>query len=283
MTDKTYDPSGTTGTPGERDPGIRPAHLATGRVTPGHATKPQARVLGLIPVAAAFAVIVVAIHALDEIYESVKSGGVADLIDQPLQAWMVGHRHGWLDTAATWYTDLGGKIGMPILATSVVLALAWWWRTRTPIVLMAVATVGSLVLTGTGKTLTGRARPPAADAVPPLESSPSFPSGHTLNAVVVATVLAYLVLIYVGSHVGRVLTVAGLVAFCALMGLSRIYLGHHWLTDVLAGAAAGLGWALAVVLGHWVYVRLRTKDRAPTVRDVARDHRQATARRTPGP
>lgn len=114
---------------------------------------------------------------------------------------------------------------------------------------------------------------PAEQAVPPLETSPSFPSGHTLNAVLITSIVAYLVLLYVRSRRGRVLTCVGLAGFAGLMGLSRVYLGHHWLTDVLAGAAVGGAWALAVILGHWLYVRLRTKDRAPTVRDVAQDHR----------
>ncbi len=274
----TADRSGRDPAP-PRDPRIRAVELAPGRVSPGRATKRQARVLGLIPVVAAFAVMILATHSLDEIYEGVKSGGAADMVDRPVQSWMVAHREGWLDTAATAYTQLGGKIGLPILATTVVVILAWWWRTRTPIVLMIAATAGSLILTTQGKELTARARPPYEEAVPPLESSASFPSGHTLNAVVVATVLAYLVLMYVMSRIGRALTVAALVCFCALMALSRVYLGHHWLTDVLAGAAAGLAWALAVALGHWLYVRLRTKDRAPTVRDVAQEHRQSVAER----
>lgn len=281
MSDDATSPPSDPGA--EHDPRIRPVEIAPGRVSPGHATKPQARLLGLIPVAAAFGVIVLAIQFLDEVYEGVKSGGAADIVDRPVQSWMVHRREGWLDTAATAYTFLGGKVGMSILATVVVVALALWWRTRTPLVLMVVAAAGSLTLTMQGKVLIGRARPPFEEAVPPLETSASFPSGHTLNAVVVATVLTYLVLLYVVSRIARVLTVVALVCFCVLMGLSRIYLGHHWLTDVLAGAAAGLAWALAVALGHWVYVRLRTKDRVPTVRAVAQEHRREIAARTVPP
>ena len=147
---------------------------------------------------------------------------------------------------------------------------------------MVWATAGSLTMTTLGKQLTARARPPAAQAVPPWETSPSFPSGHTLNTVVVTGVLAYLVLLYVRSRRGRVLTCLGLAGFAGLIGLSRVYLGHHWLTDVLAGAAVGGAWALAVVLGHWAYVRLRTKDRAPTVREVAHRHLDQRSSRVSG-
>ena len=256
---------------------VRPADVAPGRVTPGHAPKPMARLLGLLPVVVFFVVILLALDALEDIYDAVKSGGAADAIDLPVQAWMVAHRQGWLDSLATGYTHLGGKVGMPIIATTAVIALAWWWRTRTPVVLMAVSAAGSLLLTTQGKDLTGRARPPFAQAVPPLERSPSFPSGHTLNTVAVATVMGYLVLLYVTSRLGRVLTIAGLVTFCVLMAGSRVYLGHHWMTDVAAGAVSGLAWALTACLGHWLYVRLRTKDRAATVREVAQQHRREVA------
>lgn len=234
--------------------------------------------LGTLPVAVAFALILLAVRTLEEIYESVRSGGTAEWIDELMQTVMVAHRQDWLNTVATAYTHLGGKIGMPVLATVLVLALAGWWRTWTPVRLMLVAAAGSLILTMQGKTLTARVRPPFEQAVPPLESSASFPSGHTLNAVVVATVLAYLVLVYVVSRTARVLAIVVLVGFCTLMGLSRIYLGHHWLSDVLAGASAGLAWGLAVVLGHWLYVRLRTQHRAPTVRHVAQEHRRSRPR-----
>ncbi len=258
----------------------RAAHpaRAAGPVAPRPASKPRARLLGTLPVATAFGLILVSLQALEEIYESVRSGGLAEWIDGMMQTWMVAHRQDWLNTVATAYTHLGGKIGMPILATVLVLAMAGCWRTWTPVRLMLVAAAGSLTLTMQGKTLTARARPPFDQAVPPLESSASFPSGHTLNAVVVATVLAYLMLVYVVSRAARILAVIGVIGFCALMGLSRIYLGHHWLSDVLAGAAAGLAWGLAVVLGHWLYVRLRTRHRAPTVRHVAQQHRRSQAR-----
>ena len=228
-----------------------PSHASQpSELSPGHASKPTARVVGTIPVVVAFVGLVAGVMATRETYESVQAGRGAAAFDEPVQAWMLAHRIPWLDTAATWFTNLGGKVGMTILATLTVLALARWWRTWTPIVVMVGATAGSLTMTTLGKDLTARARPPAEQAVPPLETSPSFPSGHTLNAVLITSIVAYLVLLYVRSRRGRVLTCVGLAGFAGLMGLSRVYLGHHWLTDVLAGAAVGGAWALAVILGE---------------------------------
>ncbi len=255
-------------------PPVSPGQVLPGQVTPGHASRPTARTVGAVPVVLAFVGLVAGILSAQETYEQVQSGHGAAAFDEPLQEWMVAHRQGWLDVGATWFTNLGGKVGMPILAAVTVALLARWWRTWTPVIVMLFATAGSLTMTTLGKSLTARARPPFEQAVPPLESSASFPSGHTLNAVLITSVIAYLVLLYVTSRRARVLTCLGLAVFALTMGLSRVYLGHHWLTDVLAGAAVGGGWALAVVLGHWLYVRLRTKDRAPTVREVAQDHRE---------
>lgn len=70
-------------------------------------------------------------------------------------------------------------------------------------------------MTIAGKQLIGRARPPLADAVPPYEYSPSFPSGHSLNALVIAGIVAYLLLLRQRRRGSRVLTVtvAALFAF----------------------------------------------------------------------
>ncbi len=126
----------------------------TGARQPGHTRKPVARAVGALPLVATIAGLTAGVVSAHETYESVQTGQGATAVDAPVQAWMVAHRVAWLDTAATWFTDLGGKVGMPILATVTVLALARWWRTWTPVVVMLWATAGSLALTSVGKVLT---------------------------------------------------------------------------------------------------------------------------------
>lgn len=229
--------------------------VGTSTSAPPPPSSPVARLAGTLPVVAAFVALAIGVLVTQETYESVQTGRGAAAFDEPVRQWMVAQRTPWLDTAATWFTNLGGKVGMTALATVTVLALARWWRTWTPVLLMVCATAGSLTLTALGKELTARARPPAAQAVPPLETSASFPSGHTLNAVLVTAIIGYLVLLHVRRRRARVITWCGLALFATLIGLSRIYLGHHWLTDVIAGAAVGGAWAMAVILGHRVYLR----------------------------
>ncbi|HSF97792.1 MAG TPA: phosphatase PAP2 family protein, partial [Ornithinibacter sp.] len=106
------------------------------------------------------------------------------------------------------------------------------------------------------------ARPPVIFAVPPLETSPSFPSGHTLNATVVLGLAAYLVMLGRRHLRSKLLVVSGVVVFVAAMGLSRVWLGHHWLTDVMAGWFVGLAWLAAVITGHRVKVTIDRAERA---------------------
>ena len=217
-------------------------------------------------VGGALAVALTAVAA--EVYDAVtEADGIAGL-DQPVLDQAIAWRSPGLDHAVTLYTDVGGPVGMPVLATVLTLLMVWRWRSRTPLVLVLIAAVGSLAMTTTGKALIGRARPPLSEAVPPYETSPSFPSGHTLNATVITAVLVYLVLRRLDSAWARTTAVAAGAAFVVSMGLSRVFLGHHWLTDVVAGWALGLGWAAAVITAHRLFLTVRR--RAPEATEGAR-------------
>jgi undecaprenyl-diphosphatase len=129
-------------------------------------------------------------------------------------------------------------------------------------VLTLIAAAGSLAMTTVGKHLIGRSRPPRELAVPPFESSPSFPSGHTLNATVIIGVLIYLWLLHLTTARARAWAVAMGAFFVVSMGLSRVYLGHHWLTDVIAGWLIGLGWLAAVITAHRLHLTVRRRREA---------------------
>ena len=61
------------------------------------------------------------------------------------------------------------------------------------------------------------------------------------------------------SRTGRVVTVSLLALYAVAMGLSRVYLGHHWFTDVVAGFVAGTAWAIVVILAHRLLVRVQLR------------------------
>jgi undecaprenyl-diphosphatase len=167
------------------------------------------------------------------------------------------------------YTTIGGPIGMPVLATVVLALLAWRWRAWDPVLLGLATGAGSLAMTVVGKVVVGRVRPPLADAVPPYEQSFSFPSGHSLNAMALAGITAYVVVRRLRTRRARVVTVVLVAAFGVTMGLTRVYLGHHWLTDVVVAWVLALGWLSVVITAHRLF--LTTRRRLP-------DHRAQPAR-----
>ena len=197
--------------------------------------------------------------AFAEVYESVvRADGVAGL-DHPVLAAGKSLRSPGLDLAITAFTDVGGTIGMPILALTVMGILAFRRRSWTPVILIVTAGLGSLLMTIAGKRLIGRTRPDLSDAVPPYEHSASFPSGHSLNAAVIAGIVAYLIILRLKTARSRILTGAAAAVFAAAMGLSRVYLGHHWLTDVLAAWALGAAWLALVITAHRLYLTVRKR------------------------
>ncbi|MWJ13413.1 phosphatase PAP2 family protein [Clavibacter michiganensis] len=207
----------------------------------------------LVGLALAFGLSAIAAQVYDNVTDA---DGVAGL-DKPLLAFMIGIRTPWLNDAATAYTDVAGVVIMPIIAVVTMLFLAVRRRSWTPIILVVAAGGGSLLLTIAGKDIVGRARPDLADAVPPYETSPSFPSGHTLNAVAIAGILAYLLLLRQHRRVTRVLSIAVAVVFAVTIGISRVYLGHHWFTDVLAAFFLSGAWLAVVITAHRLYLTAR--------------------------
>jgi undecaprenyl-diphosphatase len=212
----------------------------------------------LIITLAAGAIIATALTALSsEVYEAVaESDGVA-VLDQPLLDTAVTLRSPEANAAMTAFTNLGGGIGMTVLAALALLALALQRRFWTPLVLMVAAASGSLFMTIAGKQLIGRIRPPLSSAVAPFEHSPSFPSGHSLNSIVIAGIVAYLLVLKQQSKGTRTLTIAGAALFAVAMGLSRVFLGHHWFTDVLVAWTLGIAWLAAVITIHRLFLTVR--------------------------
>ena len=98
--------------------------------------------------------------------------------------------------------------------------------------------------------------------MPPYENSPSFPSGHTLNTTVVIALVVYLACLQIKRTSARIGLITAGVIFIVAMGLSRVYLGHHWMTDVIIGWVIGLAWVGIVILAHRLFHVLRHREHA---------------------
>ena len=206
------------------------------------------------------ALLVVALSvAAAQVYDNVTDAdGVAGL-DRPLLELAMTLRSPFLNAIVVGYTEIAGPIGMPIIAVGTLLVLAIHRKSWTPVILIVAAGSGSLLMTIAGKDLIGRARPALTDAVPPYEYSASFPSGHTLNAVAVVGVISYLLVLRQKTTRARVLTISAAVLFALTIGLTRVYLGHHWFTDVLAGWVLGAAWLALVITAHRLYLTMRAR------------------------
>jgi membrane-associated phospholipid phosphatase len=192
-----------------------------------------------------------------EIYEDVKDSDGLSNLDVPVLNLAVSLRTSQNVALVQFFTDLGGAVKLTIITVVIVTIMVVRWRSWTPLVLMAIGASGSLMMTAVGKQLVGRARPPLEYAVPPYETSPSFPSGHTLNSTVIASLVAYLLLLHLTSLIARILSVVLAIAWFVAMGLSRVFLGYHWLTDVLVGWTLGLAWVAVVITCHRLYLTVQ--------------------------
>lgn len=197
-----------------------------------------------------------------EVYDDVvDDAGLANL-DKPTLGMMEQLRSPGLDAFVTGFTNIGGGIGMPILGSILTAWLIWTSRTWRPLILIGGAAAVSVTATSLGKTLIGRTRPDHSDAVPPFESSPSFPSGHTLNTTVVIGLVVYLACLQVQRTAARVSLIVAGGLFIFAMGMSRVYLGHHWMTDVIIGWVLGLAWVGIVILAHRLFHVIRHREHA---------------------
>ena len=147
----------------------------------------------------------------------------------------------WVEEAFRDFTGLGG-VGVLGLLTAATLGYLWLLRMRRAAIYLLVAIGGGLLLSLALKAGFHRPRPDLVSHGSMVYTS-SFPSGHSmLSAVVYLTGGAMLALIHRRRAV-RLYILGCAVLATLLVGVSRVYLGVHWPTDVLAGWAGGAAWA----------------------------------------
>lgn len=160
----------------------------------------------------------------------------------------------WLRGAALDVTALGGPTVLIAVIVFVAgfLALQRLWLTMA---LVLGGTITGSIAVSIAKQTVGRARPALTDHLA-VVWSPSFPSGHAANSAIVYLTLAILIMqITPGRYVrGYILGVAALIV--TAIGCSRVYLGVHWPSDVLAGWSFGTLWAIGWwAIGAWIRLR----------------------------
>jgi membrane-associated phospholipid phosphatase len=160
-------------------------------------------------------------------------------VDSALRDWVLAHRNGTLTEVMVNASRFGSTPSLIVIALAAAALLAWRGR-RADSLLVICASAGVFLLGPLLKALFTRPRPPAHEYLVAIDSW-SFPSGHSLNSMVV---LGLLTVLAVRGRTGmtRVLVVAVGALLVLLVGFSRVYLGVHWPTDVLAGWLTGAVW-----------------------------------------
>jgi undecaprenyl-diphosphatase len=148
------------------------------------------------------------------------------------------------DAVMNGLTSLGSGPILVLVATIATAVLAGR-RQRPKALFLVTAIAGSVALNGTLKVVVQRPRPvlPWAHVLPDY----SFPSGHTMNSLVLYLAIALIVWVTAGRRLGSIAALVSL-AIAIAVGISRIYLGYHYLSDVVGGLVAGIAWLFVVAL-----------------------------------
>jgi membrane protein DedA with SNARE-associated domain/membrane-associated phospholipid phosphatase len=157
-----------------------------------------------------------------------------------------------------------GSIEAVVLLGLGVAAFLAWGRRWLFLGSWLAAVAGSAVLNQLLKGLFARPRPFFEHPLL-IESSYSFPSGHAMESFVVYGMLAYFAVLALRTWKARVAAVFGAALLVMLIGFSRMYLGVHYFSDVLAGYAAGGVWLSALITGAET-IRRGKKETKPTDR-----------------
>jgi undecaprenyl-diphosphatase len=160
----------------------------------------------------------------------------------------------WLEEVGRDLTALGGAAAL-LLVTAAVAGYFILCRSYRALILLLVATTGGIVLAMLLKTVYDRLRPSVVPYLAQVHTA-SFPSAHSMLSAVVYLTLGEMLARQVKERRLKIYFVSIGLLLSFLVGVSRLYMGVHYPTDVLAGWAAGLAWALLCGLAaRWLQRR----------------------------
>lgn len=208
------------------------------------------------------AVIVLGLAAIVLTQAVVHHGALATL-DGPFRDWVIDHRNWFLTEVMVAASRFGS---VPSLIVIALAAAAWLaLRGRKDAALLVIGgSAGAFALGPVLKAIVERPRPALSDHVVFVDSW-SYPSGHSLNSMAVLGLLTVLAVRARPGRVRRTLIIVLGVFLVAVVGFSRVYLGVHWPSDVLAGWLIGVLWlTICFAIAHLTRGNTRTSG---TVRD----------------
>lgn len=184
-------------------------------------------------------------------------------VDGPVTSFLVDNRADWLTGVLRAVSAAGSSLLLaPVIVVVGLVAhrrgMGW-----VPAVVLGGALAGALVIHALLAPVVGRARP-SVETLAAAASGNSFPSGQATQAMAVLGALAYLVSARLGGWGAKVAAWAVCTVAVLLVGVSTVYLGVHWTSDVVGGYALGALWLAAVLSTVTTVDGLRRGSRAET-------------------
>ena len=176
-------------------------------------------------------------------------------VDQMVYRWAASMRSDPATLFFLAFTHFGGPASLAVVVLGVAAFL--FVRKHRGLALY-VAVTGSMagLINLLLKEMFARARPDLAEALRKAHGY-SFPSGHAMGSMVVLGSLAYVVARLRGRWRLRSATIAALLSSVVAVGLSRVYLGVHWISDIAAGYVAGMVWLVVATVTFEAFWRIR--------------------------
>ncbi|MGV3487706.1 MAG: phosphatase PAP2 family protein [Tuberibacillus sp.] len=142
----------------------------------------------------------------------------------------------------TFMGSAAGVIGSGIIAVILMLINKKWWET----LFFIIAVSGSRLFNELLKWLFHRARPDVHRLI--TETGYSFPSGHSMSSIVIYGMIMFFLVLFFTKWWAKAIAILIFSLLILFIGLSRIYLGVHYPSDVIAGFSAGGTWLLACLI-----------------------------------
>lgn len=183
------------------------------------------------------------IYILSELSEEVLERE-AFAFDKTILLWIHSFANPTLDRIMLGITRLGDPITVGTMA-GVTLTILWWGRYRTEAKIFIVNCIGGVILSDGLKLAFNKSRPQLWDSLI-SEETYSYPSGHALGSMVLYGFIANLLAARY-PQLAKVIYILATIIIGAI-GLSRLYLGVHWPTDVIAGYGVGFLWITLCIM-----------------------------------
>ena len=187
------------------------------------------------------------------IAEDVATGDPLILVDLMVLQWFHAHTYPAITSWMRWLSDMHGVMAISLYVVLLAIYLLWK-RERAWLVFLVCVVPGGMMLNEAMKHLFQRTRPSFDHALLTLPSY-SFPSGHVAGATLFYGVLSVMFIAAVDGWRRRALVASVALLLVLLVALSRLYLGVHYLSDILAALAEAGAWLSLCLLGMQRYRR----------------------------